>query len=78
MIAFAFLSGLGIGMFLALFAVFMLIVRFFVHREVYTPPTFHARRKHRDAPKSEPLREATDWDVAERPIYMYGVTGEER
>lgn len=76
-----FIAGLLMGIALTLLGAFITLAMFVLHRPRYAAPTKY-RRRYRDLPipdaKGESLREATDWDVAERPLYMYGVTGEER
>lgn len=67
----AFVPGLLIGYVLGVASMCGLVGLYLLHRPRYVAPTM--RRKYRDAPvevaKTEPPAE---------PIYMYGVTGEER
>ena len=71
-----FLPGLLIGFLLGLFAVCALAALFLLHRPRYVAPTRY-NRKWRDAPMPEVVPEWAKEEPHE-PIYMYGVTGEER
>jgi hypothetical protein len=67
----AYVSILIAGYLLGIFSVLILAALYLLHRPRYVAPTMH-NRKWRDAPVVEKAQ------VPDEPIYMYGVTGEER
>jgi hypothetical protein len=65
------------------FSVGVPLLLMLTYRPRYVAPTLRRRLPptHQEPPTVKPTRDATDWDVAQEPnepIYMYGVTGEER
>jgi hypothetical protein len=75
------LSLLLVGFLLGIFACAILLVLMLAHRPLYTPTTMHRGRDRlpevRHVPTMPVCKVARD-DLPVEPIYMYGVTGEER
>ncbi|MDR6389206.1 hypothetical protein [Paraburkholderia phenoliruptrix] len=67
----AFVPGLIVGYALGVASMCGLVGLYLLHRPRYVAPTMH-NRKWRGAPVVEKAQ------VPDEPIYMYGVTGEER
>lgn len=84
----AFIPGLIVGFILGVFALGLLGALVVLHRPRYVAPTKY-RRQWRDAPgrlgpEFEKVLNENLWDLYAadpkpiEPLYMYGVTGEER